>query len=263
MGGLRGVWHPLLEIGRNSPFSCPLAVFRMAQTTHGKSRARSKLDFSQISSDLLKPPALKHQACRSVFVKFLVKFDLEFDLKFEISDGKNLVKFRAGLNSTCQESTGNFGAIFGANFGENFGNFVSNFATFFGNFVQQKGGANNCGTPLCTQLRMQIQRTSPHHLGKIFTGAHKSGEGAGSLKNPPWKYRPFQSWLEPSQGLLGDDRDQFLCTSQLQETPFGPSPSLLSPCLDFADHLKPMPCVLVTLRSRRPARKWVSGFGSN
>ena len=34
------------------------------------------------------------QACRSVFVKFLVKFDLEFDLKFEISDGKNLVKFR-------------------------------------------------------------------------------------------------------------------------------------------------------------------------
>ena len=33
------------------------------------------------------------QACRSVFVKFLLKFDLEFDLKFEISDGKNLVKF--------------------------------------------------------------------------------------------------------------------------------------------------------------------------
>ena len=33
------------------------------------------------------------QACRSVFVKFLVKFDLEFDLKFEISDGKNLVRF--------------------------------------------------------------------------------------------------------------------------------------------------------------------------
>ena len=33
------------------------------------------------------------QACRSVFVKFLVKFDLEFDLKFEIFDGKTLVKF--------------------------------------------------------------------------------------------------------------------------------------------------------------------------
>ena len=33
------------------------------------------------------------QACRSVFVKFLVKCDLDFDLKFGISDGKNLVKF--------------------------------------------------------------------------------------------------------------------------------------------------------------------------
>ena len=34
------------------------------------------------------------------------------------------------------------GANFGVKFGENFGNFVSSFATFFGNFVQQKGGAN-------------------------------------------------------------------------------------------------------------------------
>ena len=48
--------------------------------------------------------------------------------------------------STCQASTGKFGANFGATFGANFrdifGNFVSNFATLFGNFVQQKGGAN-------------------------------------------------------------------------------------------------------------------------
>ena len=71
-------------------------------------------------------------------MKFLVKFYLEFDLRIEVS--------REDF-PTCQESTGNFGenfgATFGANFGENFGNFVSNFATSFGNFVQQKGGANN------------------------------------------------------------------------------------------------------------------------
>ena len=56
-----------------------------------------------------------------MFVKLLVTFDLEFNLKFEISAGKNLVKFWGEDFSTCQQSTGNFGANFGADFGANFG----------------------------------------------------------------------------------------------------------------------------------------------
>ena len=59
-GGLRGVWSPFPEIGRNRPFSpffCLFRLFPEGQTAPGKSRKQSLVD--QISSDLLKPPSLK------------------------------------------------------------------------------------------------------------------------------------------------------------------------------------------------------------
>ena len=49
-GGLRGVWPPFLEIGRNQPFSpfcCPFRPFPEEGL------------FAQISSDFLEPPSLK------------------------------------------------------------------------------------------------------------------------------------------------------------------------------------------------------------
>ena len=84
-------------------------------------------------------------------MKFLVKFDLEFDLKFEISDGKNLVKFwgRTFLPARkARKIRGEFRGKFRSKFRRKFRKLRFKFrATFFGNFVQQKGGANQMRLP--------------------------------------------------------------------------------------------------------------------
>ena len=62
-GGLRGVWPPVLEIGRNRPFSPFFCLFRPfpegARSTWEIQKKEEKGLFPQISSDLLKPPSLK------------------------------------------------------------------------------------------------------------------------------------------------------------------------------------------------------------
>ena len=62
-GGLRGVWPPFLEIGRNRPFSPFFCLFRPfpegAKSTGEIQKTQEKGLFPQISSDLLKPPSLK------------------------------------------------------------------------------------------------------------------------------------------------------------------------------------------------------------
>ena len=62
-GGLRGVWPPFLEIGRNRPFSPFFCLFRPfpggAKSTWKIQKTEEKDRFPQISSDLLKPPSLK------------------------------------------------------------------------------------------------------------------------------------------------------------------------------------------------------------
>ena len=44
-GGLRGVWPPFLEIGRNRPFPALFALFRRVRRAPGKSRKRRKKAF--------------------------------------------------------------------------------------------------------------------------------------------------------------------------------------------------------------------------
>ena len=62
-GGLRGVWPPFQEIGRNRPFSPFFCLFRSfpegAKSTWKIQKTEEKGLFPQISSDLLKPPSLK------------------------------------------------------------------------------------------------------------------------------------------------------------------------------------------------------------
>ena len=62
-GGLRGVWPPFLEIGRNWPFSPFFCLFRPfpegAKSAWEIQKTEEKGLFPQISSDLLKPPSLK------------------------------------------------------------------------------------------------------------------------------------------------------------------------------------------------------------
>ena len=62
-GGLRGVWSPFLEIGRNrpfSPFSCHFRPFPEGpRSTWEIQKTEEKGLFPQISSDFLKPPSLK------------------------------------------------------------------------------------------------------------------------------------------------------------------------------------------------------------
>ena len=62
-GGLRGVWPPFLEIGRNRPFSPFFCLFHPflegAKSTWEIQKTEEKGLFPQISSDLLKPPSLK------------------------------------------------------------------------------------------------------------------------------------------------------------------------------------------------------------
>ena len=62
-GGLRGVWPPFLEIGRNRPFSTFFCLIRPflegAKSTWKIQKTEEKGLFPQISSDLLKPPSLK------------------------------------------------------------------------------------------------------------------------------------------------------------------------------------------------------------
>ena len=62
-GGLRGVWPPFLEIGRNRPFSPFFCLFRPfpegTKSTWEIQKTEENGLFPQISSDLLKPPSLK------------------------------------------------------------------------------------------------------------------------------------------------------------------------------------------------------------
>ena len=62
-GGLRGVWLPFPEIGRNRPFSPFFCLFRPflegAKSTWEIQKTEEEGLFPQISSDLLKPPSLK------------------------------------------------------------------------------------------------------------------------------------------------------------------------------------------------------------
>ena len=62
-GGLRGVWPPFLEIGRNWPFSPFFCRFRPfpegPKSTWKIQKTEEKVPFPQISLDLLKPPSLK------------------------------------------------------------------------------------------------------------------------------------------------------------------------------------------------------------
>ena len=62
-GGLRGVWPPFPEIGRNRPFSPFFCLFRpfpdCAKSTWKIQKTEEKGLFPQISSDFLKPPSLK------------------------------------------------------------------------------------------------------------------------------------------------------------------------------------------------------------
>ena len=62
-GGLRGVWPPFLEIGRNRPKSPFFCLFRPfpegAKSTWEIQKMEEEGLFPQISSDFLKPPSLK------------------------------------------------------------------------------------------------------------------------------------------------------------------------------------------------------------
>ena len=62
-GGLRGVWPPFLEIGRNRPKSPFFCLFRPfpegAKSTWEIQKTEEKGLFPQISSDFLKPTSLK------------------------------------------------------------------------------------------------------------------------------------------------------------------------------------------------------------
>ena len=62
-GDLRGVWPPLLEIGRNRPFSpfvCLCSSFPDGpKSTWETQKTEEKGLFLRISSDLLEPPSLK------------------------------------------------------------------------------------------------------------------------------------------------------------------------------------------------------------
>ena len=62
-GGLRGVWPPFPEIGKNWPFSPFFYLFRPfpegTKSTWEIQKTEEKGLFPQISSDLLKPPSLK------------------------------------------------------------------------------------------------------------------------------------------------------------------------------------------------------------
>ena len=62
-GGLRGVWPPFPEIGRNRPFSPFCCLFRPfpegLKSTWEIQKTEEKGLFPQISSDFLKPPSLK------------------------------------------------------------------------------------------------------------------------------------------------------------------------------------------------------------
>ena len=66
-GGLRGVWLPFPEIGRNRPFSPFFCLFRPfpegAKSTWEIQKTEEKGLSPQISSDLLKPPSLKTPVC--------------------------------------------------------------------------------------------------------------------------------------------------------------------------------------------------------
>ena len=62
-GGLRGVWPPFLEIGRNRPFSPFSGLFHPfpegGKSTWKIQKTEEKGPFPKISSDFLKPPSLK------------------------------------------------------------------------------------------------------------------------------------------------------------------------------------------------------------
>ena len=78
--GLRGVWPPFLEIGRNRPFSAFFTPFLEGPNGTWKiQKTEEKGLFPQISSDLLKPPSLKPpfavlQVCLSLCFAFVRVF---------------------------------------------------------------------------------------------------------------------------------------------------------------------------------------------
>ena len=76
-GGLRGVWPPFLEIGRNRPFSPFFCLFRSfpvgAKSTWEIQKTEEKGLFPQISSDLLKPPSLKSPICGTPNQKLVIQ----------------------------------------------------------------------------------------------------------------------------------------------------------------------------------------------
>ena len=119
---------------------------------------------------------------------------------------------------------------------------------------------------------------SPPHpsLGKIQRGAHKRGLKPQIFRANRGEILPGKSGLfganwrhfRADRGLFGADRDQFLCTPQprgksrncperpflARLAPFGLSPPLLSPRLDFPDSpsLTPFPFSLIFHRKSTP-----------
>ena len=77
-GGLRSVWPPFLEIGRNRPFSPFFCLFRPfpegTNSTWEIQKTEEKGLFPQISSDLLKPPSLKPPFAAPQLKQFTASF---------------------------------------------------------------------------------------------------------------------------------------------------------------------------------------------
>ena len=83
-GGLRGVWPPVLEIGRDRPFPPFLCLFRPfpegPKRTWKIQKKEEKGLFPQISSDLLKPPSLKPPFAALQFSEVKSIFEVTFNL---------------------------------------------------------------------------------------------------------------------------------------------------------------------------------------
>ena len=77
-GGLRGVWPPFPEIGRNRPFSPFFCLFRPfpegLKSTWKIQKTEEKGLFPQISSDFLKPPSLKPPFAAPQFLPYFNVF---------------------------------------------------------------------------------------------------------------------------------------------------------------------------------------------
>ena len=90
------------------------------------------------------------QACRSVFVNFLVKLDLEFDLKFEVSDGKNLAKFWGRTFLPARKFRGKFRREFRGKFRK----LRFKFRDFFRKLQKQKQKGSTDNSCISTTFRV-------------------------------------------------------------------------------------------------------------